>query len=132
MMQDVSNLDFGLPWCDLAGPTKETQIARTLRIHNSFLCIRSGPGIAEFGLENLNGRCMIHDARYMIQDLWNSACPGAIWDELADETQVAAITYAKLLVSNQVWARACPGATCQGLLQRLEELESGVYIIRFC
>ena len=52
-----------------------------MRIYNAFLCIRSGPG--------------------------NSARPGAIWDELADETQVAAIAYAKLLVSNQVWARDC-------------------------
>jgi len=62
---------------------------------------------------------------------WNSARPSAIWDELADETQVAAITYAKLLVSNQVWARACPGATCQDLPTRPKQLERGVYIIRF-
>jgi hypothetical protein len=65
------------------------------------------------------------------QGFWNGARPGAIWDELADETQVAAITYAKLLVSNQVWARACPGATCQDLPTRPKQLERGVYIIRF-
>ena len=70
-------------------------------------------------------------ARHLLFTIWILARPGAIWHGLADETQVTAIASAKLFVSNQVWARACPGATCLGLLMRLEQLESGVYTIRF-